>query len=169
MKCSRCGRNIPNTAKFCRYCGARAAAPQRSPAPAGRPQQRGRRQQSGANGFLILRVILIVICVGLVGVGIWKIPGNVKTIIASHARPVSEPEPSSGSKSHKETHPASTLSPEELAAIHEEIARIDEEQAAGVTEDPAIAEEQSKRDLYHDMAKSWFQADPTEPEEAREP
>ncbi|MCR4644722.1 MAG: zinc ribbon domain-containing protein [Oscillospiraceae bacterium] len=174
MKCSQCGRNIPNTAKFCRYCGARAAAPQRSPAPTGRPQQRSRRQQSGVNGFLILRIILIVICVGLVGVGVWKIPGNVRKIIASHSHP--KKETSAGTPAVQQT-PAETLSPSEAEALHEAIEQINaqndalhpdaEEEETYV--DPTISEEEAARNYYHELGKSWFRTDPTEAEEVTAP
>lgn len=165
MKCRRCNRNIPATAKFCRYCGARAGGPQRPPQQGG---TRGRRrQQSGVNGYLILRIVLIVICVGLAGIGIWKIPGNIRRIAGANQTTAKEyiPEP---------------LSPSEAAAIHEAVEQLNARNDAEVEDvsepqeyvDPTISELKAERNYFHDQGKSWFHEEPTaapDPEEVTEP
>lgn len=161
MKCSRCGKSIPNTAKFCRYCGARAMAapPQRSAAPNGRPARGGGRQ-SGGNGFLVLRIILIVLCVGLVGIGIWKIPGNVRTILDTHARSVEKKLPFGKPGRNSAQHTG--LTPEEQAAVHEEIARIDAQQELP---EPTLSEEEEALRFSHAQSKNWFYVEQPEPTE----
>lgn len=158
MKCRRCSRTIPGTAKFCRYCGARTAGGG-SPRPAqnqrnGRP---GRRRQSGVNGYLILRIVLIVICVGLTGIGIWKIPGNIRRLAASRPQSSGRSQQPVGSTSDQT---AETLSPTEAAAVHEAIARYEAEQPEGAPEPTEDALE-AMMNSYHDMARDWFYVEPT--------
>ncbi|MBR3630935.1 MAG: zinc ribbon domain-containing protein [Oscillospiraceae bacterium] len=161
MKCRRCGRNIPDRANFCRYCGTRTAAPPaRHSAPAGR---RNRRRTGGGNGFLVLRIILIVLCVGLVGIGIWKIPGNVQAILASWSRS-SGSAPSVSHETQRLT-VEPTLSAGEMAAVREELSRMEDATAA----EDAHSAEMALRNAYHGMAKDWFTSEEKETGEVTAP
>lgn len=63
MKCTNCGKDIPDNASFCKYCGARVtarpAAPAAAPAPGpARPDLSGLKSALSSGGVKLLFVVL---------------------------------------------------------------------------------------------------------------
>lgn len=81
MYCRKCGNLIENTAAFCRYCG-QPVNPNIIPGPGvWQPAMYGK----PARSWTWLKITLTVLLLALIGVGVWKIPGNIKAVLSDPA------------------------------------------------------------------------------------
>ena len=143
----------------------------------GRPaanRRRGGRRQSGGNGYLVLRIVLIVICVELVGVGIWKIPGNLKMILASHSHSSGRVVP--GGNTSQDPSEDMTQSPEQIAAVHEAVEQINAQndmEHPDVEEpetyvDPTLDQLEAERFYFSTFLQQWLYDEHAEAPDAEE-
>ena len=116
--CPKCGQLIPLGAGFCRYCGSSTAVK--------------------ARNFTALTIILAVLLAAIIGVGVWKIPANVGTLL--EASSVSEPksEAKDGKKSGK-SEDSKTVEPGSYAPI-DSFESVDAALENGTLESPEPAD-----------------------------
>ena len=67
MFCNRCGKEIPDQAQFCNYCGApvNKVQPKPAPAPQPAPQPQPKKQKSNVGGKIVGFVITGLIALGV--------------------------------------------------------------------------------------------------------
>ncbi len=85
--CPKCGNLIPLGAGFCRYCGSSTA--------------------QKAKNYTAVTIILAVLLAAIIGVGIWKIPANVETLLDA-VSPETQSETKDGKKSSGKTEESET-------------------------------------------------------------
>ncbi|MBQ2603316.1 MAG: zinc ribbon domain-containing protein [Oscillospiraceae bacterium] len=116
--CPHCGQLIPLGADFCRYCGSSTAEKKKN--------------------YTAVTVILAILLAAIIGVGVWKIPANVGTLL--EASSVSEPksEAKDGKKSGK-SEESETVEPGSYAPI-DSFESVDAALENGTLESPEPAD-----------------------------